>query len=835
MKKIIYTLVASATTLLPASNLMAQAVAPQSYQKIIADANGVFSVAPDTTKANATATPESLQTFSPYAPKTAVYNAPQSMLRVALEKEPVKDHNGKATGEEKFKWFFEIPDSLIGRPMMLITRISQSAKGSPFTPHEQTGSGMYTFCVSPDQKFLQLKKNSNAMLCDTIYNISRAVDISNSEPIVNVFKVDKHAKGVYRIDVTSFLMDDRIMSLSSEYKNNLRISAMDPARSEISSVHTYQSNVEIQTHRTYNTSSTTIASPCGFMTLTLNASFVLLPKDLMQRRLGDPRVGYSYVSTPSFSDNQQNVDNLRFVKRWRLETKGAADATLQQGGTPVEPKKPIVYHIDPAFPAQWVSYVKKGVAEWQKAFEKAGWKNAIYATEWHQNDSTLSLEDSRYNVIRYLPSYKSTVAGNTTIDARSGEIINASVYFHAGALQQMRANYVGYCGALDPECHGITFSEELMGALIQHAIARAIAPTLGLTPNLLASTKTPTDSLRSESYLQQYGISPSITDQLPYNYVAQPADNVSRANLIPRVGDADEWTIEWGYKPLPYTDQEQERQYLVDYTTDHLAQNPRHEFANLAADPFCKSNDLGNDQPKAIEYGLRNLKLIAPHLVEWGATSRDHHYGSANARNYFYQIDTQLSDYLTILANNITGTCMRPKPAVAQGPVFCEPDKEYINKCVDAIFEVFGQQATWINADKTQRLSWELPERTGIEYAQNIVGPSFVSMMQSLNPALDPMEFAQRFYDFCFKDVRPGVAADLFGRTLQSQFVHSLIDRLKQSGNGSMATYEAPIYRHFLKQAQQRIKTASASTTDATMRAHYSMLSNQLEEYFTIK
>lgn len=822
--------------LLHASSISAQVPAAKTHSNISINDRGEFSIIADSVQSEANA--DVFSTYSPYAPKAEVYNDKQPMLKVTMEKEPVKDRSGKPTGKEKTKWFFEIPDSLIGRYFLATTRLAQAPSGCSVTPHQEMTQGMYSFQVSPDEKFLQMKEFSDGLFCDTINTMSKAADISNTEPIINVFKIEKHEKGVYKVEVTSFLMNDRIMSLSRQMKDTYRVAYMNPDASEVLSVHTYPGNVEIRTSRTYATSIPTIASRGGFMTVGLSTSLILLPKEPMQQRLHDPRIGYRYITTPLFSDNQQEVDKIRFITRWRLEPKSSEDAQLQQNGTPIEPKKPVTFYIDPAFPEKWVDYVKNGVAEWQKAFEKAGWKNAISALDWPKNDSTLSIEDSRYNVIRYLASSIPTVTGSAqAYDYRSGELINAAIYFNSGAMQQMRTNYVANCGAVDSDCHTVIFPDELMGALVQHSIARAVATTLGLTENLLASTLTPTESLRSKTYLQQYGMAPSITDQLPYNYVAQPEDGLSRDELIPRVGDGDEWTIEWGYKAFPYTNAEEERQHMVDYTTEHLSQNPRHEFGGRSAlnDPTCKANDLGDDQAKAVSYGLKNLKAIAPNLVAWGATNRDIHYQSVNARNYWAQINTKLQEYYVTLANNLTGKIRRNKPVNAPGAVFAYPSKEYVEKCLDGIFELFGEQPTWILSDKTQRFEWTMPEKAGLRYTQNIAGSPTVSMLRQLNPGIGILNYVNRIYEFCFKDAKPGMAPDLYNRTLQSELVNTLIGNFESRFDSSAGPDARPVSRYALKQIQQRLKNALPSAPDATTRTHYTMLLKQLEDFFTIK
>lgn len=835
MKHTSYIILAVATLIFTAPHL-AQAqisVANEDLTKLVSiDNDGIFALNSDTASADSPDKGISVPA-SPYIPKEKTYNSEKPMFKVSTEKEV--DKNGK---DEKTKWFFEVPDSLIKRYFIAITRLAETPTSFAYSPHQEIAEGMYSFHVTPDKKFLHLKEYLATAFCDTLNLISKAVDLSNTDPVVGTFKIISHEKGVYKIDVTSFLLADKIMSLHPSIRQNYHVSYMDNNRSDIVSVHSYPGNVEIHTNRTYITSKPTYSSRDGFMTVGINTSLVLLPKQPMQMRLADPRVGFRSLSTPQFSDNQQEVDNISYIKRWRLEPKNASDATLQKSGTPIEPLKPIVFYIDPAFPKKWRPYIKEGVAEWQSAFEKAGWKNAIYALEWPENDSTLSLEDARYNVIRYIAADSPIIEGmSRACDYRSGEFINTFIYFGAGAFQDMRDSYVAYCGAVDSDSHTAMFPDELMGALIKHRVARAVAPTIGLDYNLFASSLTPTDSLRSKTFLDKYSLAPSITDDLPYNFVAQPQDGLSRQQLIPRVSDGDEWTIEWGYKPLDFTDPEAERQYLTDLTTRHLADNPRHTFVVGTSfnDPQCKVHDLGDDQPKAIEYGMKNLKLIAPHLVEWGTTNRDLHYSSLNAQHYWAQINGNILKYYVILSNNVTGKCCRPKPASADGEVYFYNDKNYVEKCIAGLFDMFGEQPKWVWADSTQNFTWVTPEKAGMGYAQILAGMPSVIMLRNLNQNIDPLEYAMRFYEFIYRNAKPNATPTLYERTMQSVLLATMISSFNPRYDTYVRGSERPACLYVIKQIQNRLQNALPTTHDKATHDHYTILLRQIEEFFTVK
>lgn len=797
--------------------------------------NGLFSVHTDSaqTEQDQPASPTTL--YSPYAPKATIYNSENSMFRVSMEKEPSRDPSAPA----KKKWFFEMPDSLMGRYFLALTRLAEVPGTSAFTPHLEMAKGMCYFELSPDKKFIYLKQYSESARCDTVSNIRKAVDISNNDPIVCVFKIENHNKGLYKIEVSNMLLSNQIMNLDNRVKQVYNIGPILPDRSTVMSLHCYPTNLEIHTQRTYNVATINSIARDGFATIGLNTSLILLPKEPMQPRLSDPRVGFQFSSAPLFSDNQQQVSVARYILRWRLEPKSQEDAQLQKQGTPVEPLKPIVFYIDPAFPAQWHPYIKEGVAQWQKAFEQAGWKNAIYALDWPKNDSTASMEDARYNVIRYVASTASSVNGSEgAFDYRSGEILNTHIYFYGGTMREMRANYVANCGAVDENCHTSQFPESLMGALIRHGIARAVASTLGLHTNNLSSTLTPTESLRSKSYLQQYGMSPSITDQLPYNFVAQPEDHLTQDELIPRVGDADYWTIEWGYKLLPYTDPEAERHFLTEYTTEHLAANPRHQFAynnSYAPDPHVQPYDLGDNQALAISYGIKNLKRIAPHLIEWGSSNADFQYSMLNSRLYFSKINEKLLEYHSILNNDLSGRHNRLIPASAEGAEFYYEPKEFCDQALDGIFDMIGQQPSWVNADASQRFDCPLPERVGLDYATLLASQVQPTVLANLNPNMGLYDYLMRFYDHIYGSLTPGAAPDLYQRTQQAAMLTNCIASFDAKYDSFVKPQQRPACISILTKIQQKLRSLLSAAPDSTTRQHYTLLLRQVDNFFTVE
>lgn len=436
-------------------------------------------------------------------------------------------------------------------------------------------------------------------------------------------------------------------------------------------------NTEIRTVKTWASSTTANASAAftGKVTVGLNTSFVLLPKVPMQRRLFDPRVGYFTDDFTLFSDNQQRVEPKRFITRWRLEPKDSADAELMKRGILVEPRKPIVYYIDPATPKQWRPYLIQGVNDWQKAFEQAGFKNAIMAKEWPENDSTMSMEDARYSCIRYLASPIENAYGPNVHDPRSGEILESHICWYHNVMTLVHDWYMIQAGTLDEAAQKMKYDTDLMGQLIRFVSSHEVGHTLGLRHNFGSSSTVPVDSLRSRSFVIEHGHTPSIMDYARFNYVAQPEDSIPRAGIFPRIGDYDCWAIEWGYKPMfEAYDDISDHWELEKITSQRLANNRRLWFGdgetNRTNDARCQTEDLGDDAMKASYYGMLNLKRELKVLPEWTYQSGDI-YGS-NLSSVYTQVINQYMRYCMHVMRNLGGVYYDYKTVDEAGSVYTD-------------------------------------------------------------------------------------------------------------------------------------------------------------------
>ena len=522
----------------------------------------------------------------------------------------------------KDDWYLEVPDSLLGRMLLAVTRFTSTPQGfKMFSGEEVNRSAIYL--EQYGEKTIFLREYVQSQYAKPDDRIAISLKQSTADPIVAKFEVigRNPDTGGQLINVSKFLLtDNKVSGFTSSDRTILSIGSIQTDRTFIDTIKTYPINLEIQALRTYamNSSAKVPASNTGSVTLALNTSIVMLPKVPMKARYFDDRVGYFNNRITEFSDEQQTPKHEAIISRYRLEPK---DVSAYKAGKLVEPKKQIVYYIDPATPKKWVKYLKMGIDDWNVAFEAAGFKNAIVAKDWPENDTTMSLDDARFSVLRYLPSETENAYGPRIVDPRSGEIIEAHICWYHNVMNLVKKWYMTQCGPLDKRAQQMDFPDELMGQLIRFVSSHEVGHSLGLRHNMMASQATPVEKLRDKAWVEKYGHTSSIMDYARFNYVAQPEDNISEKGLFPRINDYDKWAIKWGYQYRPeFKDPVKEKKVLREEVTKVLKDNRRlwwNGDEGKGTDPRSQTEDLGDNQMKANAYGMKNLQRVMQDLQKW--------------------------------------------------------------------------------------------------------------------------------------------------------------------------------------------------------------------------
>ena len=687
----------------------------------------------------------------------------------------------------KDDWYLEVPDSLLGRMMLAVTRFTSVPQEFKMVTGEEVNRSAVYF-EQYGEKTIFLREYVQSQYAKPEDRIAISLKQSTIDPIVWKFDVigRNPETNAQLINVTKWLMgENKVTNFSSLDRTLVGIGSLQTDRTFIDTIKTYPINVEIASLRTYSMNSGRIpTSKTGSATLSLNTSLVLLPRDPMQPRYADERVGYFNSKITEFSDNE-TANHEAIIMRYRLEPK---DPAAYKAGKLVEPKKPIVFYIDPATPKKWAKYLKLGIEDWQKAFEEAGFKNAIVAKDWPENDSTMSIDDARFSVLRYLPSETENAYGPRIVDPRSGEIIEAHICWYHNVMNLVKKWYMVQCGPLDKRAQKMEFSDELMGQLIRFVSSHEVGHSLGLRHNMIASQATPVEKLRDKAWVEKYGHTASIMDYARFNYVAQPEDNISEKGLFPRINDYDKWAIKWGYQYRPeFKDPAKEKKVLRAEVTKMLTGNRRLWWCGdegKGTDPRSQSEDLGDNQMRANDYGLKNLQRVMAHIEEWTAQS-DGQYDDLDfihraVRAQYQRYVNHVQKYLfSKYVNNVPGE--KPHDIVP---------RELQREAID-----------WLARNVLEAPLWLYPKnvvgKLGVDYADEIrnrqqtiiammLSPNAIMNLQSIQYASEKAYSVDEYFNDIFDAVwKPLSDKDEENNSFRRQQQRSYVDFLGMAINGS--------------------------------------------------
>ncbi len=563
--------------------------------------------------------------------------------------------------------YFEIPRSELNKDMLLVGRYARAAAidaANPFGAYGGDEFGERTLRWERSGNRIILRSPSFAIMADTSLPIYRAVQSGSYAPIIAIFDIAAYGPDSSAvIDVTRLYTTD-VAEFAAIHGQ------VDDKRSYVESAVAFPDNVEIEATQTG------VPQPVGGLSsahereaisVLAHWSMVRLPAIPMTPRLADDRVGFLSVSRTDYGTNQYRSVEREYINRWRLEKKDPTAAVS-------DPVKPIVYYIDPATPAQWKPWIRKAVLDWQPAFTRAGFSNAIIAMDPPMDDPNWSPDDVRHTVIRWLPSTAENAVGPHVADPRTGEILNGSIRVFHNVLNLNRDWYFTQVAPLDPRAQHWPMPDSLMGRMVEYVVAHEIGHTLGLAHNFKASSMYPADSVRSRTWVHTMGYSPSIMDYSRYDYVAQPEDSIDVNDLVPRVGPYDTFAIMWGYKPIAHAETPEQELPALDSIARMQDSVPWYRFGHLAEsraddpDPGDETEAVGDeDAVKSTGYGLRNIERIVPMLLSVTQKTGE---GNSDLEEIYERLLGQWSEEMGHVANIIGGATAHVKYGGQPGAVY---------------------------------------------------------------------------------------------------------------------------------------------------------------------
>lgn len=539
-------------------------------------------------------------------------------------KEAIKDakvYDGliKAYMTPKQELLFEFTPEHSSHMFLLTNRLTETSDDAAFAAGQMIGNQIM-FRVEMDTSYVHFFNVSSYNRMRPGDEMGEAFYKNHRDPVFKSFKVKAFKQDTcYLVDMTKFFQSNEKCITPLQYSSNImgqKSGSYDSDASKILEVKSFPENVEITSQMNFH------AEPESYF-VQVRRSILLLPDEPMKMRYQDNRVGYFYTMYNWYSTDIDKVETRKSIHRWRLEPK-AGEEEKYFAGELVEPAEPIVFYVDSSFPDKWKDAVKKGIEDWQPAFEAAGFKNAIIARDYPSPaDSTgFDPDDIRFNCVRYIATDIANASGPSYVDPRTGEILVGDVNWYHNVISLVNNWRFTQTGAVDPRVRKHVFDDEVMSESLRYVASHEIGHTLGLMHNMGASHSFPVDSLRSASFTQKYGTTPSIMDYARNNYVAQPGDLEKGVRLVPPlIGVYDIHAINWGYRLFPGDlTPEQEKPLLNKIITDK-GDDPMFKFGAQqifnTLSPADQTEDLGNDHIKAGNYAIANMKKMVPQLEKW--------------------------------------------------------------------------------------------------------------------------------------------------------------------------------------------------------------------------
>jgi len=675
---------------------------------------------------------------------------------------------------------FELPDSLLGRDMLVMSRYAAAQDGLA-DGGAMMAPNLLARWERRDDRIL-LRGVSHATTADPGAPVHLAVENSNFPSVVEAFAIQARGSGTSVVDVTDmYLGDHPAFSLPRQQRSRLAVRSHDRGRSWLEFARAFPINVEIRVVRTYAADQPPSTPRGGAVSFEVNHSMILLPEEPMMPRLADERVTYISVTRTDYSREYQGVRPERYIRRYRMEP---SDPEAWARGELVEPVNPWIWYIDPATPEEYVPYFIAGVEEWNEAFELAGFRNAIQARRapTPEEDPEFSLLDARHSVIRYVASpTRSANSGGDVVDPRSGEVIRAHTNQYHGLDERLRWWLVSQVATANPAFRTARLSPEDMGEALRYVVSHETAHSVGLPHNQRANFVFPIDSIRSRDFVERMGHSASSVGRTRYNYVAQPGDDVPPER---RIGLWDKFAVYWGYHPIPeaatpYEELPVLNQWIVERAHEPWFRSAEAQFGmDLEWDPYRMTEGISDDPVGAAELGMRNLRYAAANLMEWLLEPGDDYY---ELETHYLQNLTQWNRYAEHAAAAVGGSWTHFKRYGEEGSVYTPIEREYQLKAMRFIDEHVLSTPTWaLDVDQLRRL-----EHAGA--VERIRAYQELAVQRLLNHArlarmieheaflgaatYRPAEMLDDAREMVWRELREGSAIDTYRRNMQRAYL----------------------------------------------------------------
>ena len=520
--------------------------------------------------------------------------------------------------------YLELPTKYLGKELMMGAKITSTTDPDYLAVGSMNSAPIVFRFEKQDSVIVMKAPNSIVYRRDASPELQKALELNYRDQSVESFTPE-----VYKADSSAVVL--KINSLVTESSPFFEIvpsqqgpfkitSSRNSSLTFVRGLKAFDTNASVRVEMNFsvNASLMGVLTVAKDMPLTAEVTYTILPVEASNAipRLADARVGYQTTRKVSFPDYLDQSEPVYLAHRWQLVPK---DKKAYAKGQLTEPEKKIVFYLDSAFPASWQRPIREGVLRWNKAFEAAGFRNAIEVRDFPKNDKQFDPDNLEYSCIRYIPNSQETIASSNWTDPRTGEIFsgNLTIYNNVEALMH-KQRFIG-TAAVDPQVRSSRLPQALFEESLSQLVTQEMGSVLGLLHNYAASASYTTDQLRSAKFTKESGLTPSILDGVTYNYLAQPSDKGVRL-INDQLGVYDLFAIDWGYRYFDLKgDPAAEAKELLS-RVDKRAREPYLRYApeqRYAVDPTVRTEDLGNDPIKTAELTMKNLAFIQSNLSKW--------------------------------------------------------------------------------------------------------------------------------------------------------------------------------------------------------------------------
>ena len=520
--------------------------------------------------------------------------------------------------------YLELPTKYLGKELMMGAKVTSTTDPDYLAVGSMNSAPIVFRFEKQDSVIVMKAPNSIVYRRDASPELQKALELNYRDQSVESFTPE-----VYKADSSAVVL--KINSLVTESSPFFEIvpsqqgpfkitSSRNSSLTFVRGLKSFDSNASVRVEMNFsvNASLMGVLTVAKDMPLTAEVTYTILPVEASNAipRFADARVGYQTTRKVSFPDYLDQSEPVYLAHRWQLVPK---DKKAYAKGQLTEPEKKIVFYLDSAFPTSWQRPIREGVLRWNKAFEAAGFRNAIEVRDFPKNDKQFDPDNLEYSCIRYIPNSQETIASSNWTDPRTGEIFsgNLTIYNNVEALMH-KQRFIG-TAAVDPQVRSSRLPQALFEESLSQLVTQEMGSVLGLLHNYAASASYTTDQLRSAKFTKESGLAPSILDGVTYNYLAQPSDKGVRL-INDQLGVYDLFAIDWGYRYFDLKgDPAAEAKELLS-RVDKRAREPYLRYApeqRYAVDPTVRTEDLGNDPIKTAELTMKNLAFIQSNLSKW--------------------------------------------------------------------------------------------------------------------------------------------------------------------------------------------------------------------------